>query len=85
MRRSRNSIVKNIIGSLLSYGNCRCGRSWWYAPHNNPGIYNGNGGGTLLCNDCYLDEKEAIDKRNARRYKAEGFVQPRWPGAEDGH
>lgn len=58
--------LKNIMGILLGYGNCNCGNTFWNNI-DNPGIDYGNGGGQVICNDCYKKNKKEIDEKNRRR------------------
>lgn len=61
--------VKNRIGSFLGYGDCpRCGDNWWWKSHNNRGIMIGPCTFRLLCDECYLKDKERIDQHNADLY-----------------
>lgn len=66
--------VKDKIGDILGYGRCDCGKSWLYGDHNNPGRYLGNGKRRMICNECYLSDREAIDASNKEKMSQEIWV-----------
>lgn len=66
--------LKDKIGDLLGYARCECGKSFLYADTNNPGIYLGGGTGKSICNECYLSDKEEIEKNNKERMGSEVWV-----------
>lgn len=57
--------LKNVIGTLLGYGSCDCGNTFWDST-DNPGIYYGNGSGRIICDKCYAKNKAEIDEQNRR-------------------
>lgn len=48
----------NIIGSMMGYGNCRCGNSFWWS--DSLGYMNSFHGGKCICRQCYNMFEDAI-------------------------
>lgn len=72
----KRSIAKDKIGDMLHYSRCECGKSWYYAEKNNPGEYLGNGKGKVMCNECYLKDRERIDNESRARMSKERWIYP---------
>ena len=54
--------IKNIIGSLLGYGTCGCGKTWWWGTWVSVSYNISTGRG--YCSECYIVNKEQFDKEN---------------------
>lgn len=73
---AKRNRIYDLIGDRLHYGRCRCGKSWWYAKKNNPGIYLGNGMGKIMCNECYIKDRPRIDSVSRERMGEERWIYP---------
>lgn len=72
--------IKNRIGDFLGYGRCECGRSFWWVSTNNPGLAESPGSARILCDFCYNERKEEIEKHNEQFWGT-----PRWDEIQCAH